>query len=66
MKRRGMQAAQSARRFWSDQSGNTAVEYAILVVMLAGALLPVLQKVHAGLLTTLAAVAATSFGGQMP
>lgn len=64
MERRVMTATTTVRRFISDRSGNTAIEYAIITAMMAGALVPAIHLVQSGLVSTLASVAGASLGGQ--
>jgi len=46
-----------ARRFFINQSGNSAVEYAIIVTLLAAALTATIQNVGLALATKLASAA---------
>ncbi len=59
-----MTATTMVRRFISDRSGATAVEYAIIAAVIAGALVPAIQLVQSGLVSTLGSVAGASLGGQ--
>ena len=59
-----MTATTMVRRFISDRSGATAIEYAVIVAVMAGALVPAMHKIQSGLESTFASVAGETMGGQ--
>jgi Flp pilus assembly pilin Flp len=54
------------KRFISDQLGNTAVEYAIIATLLAGAIIPTIHGIGSALATKLAIAAGITLSGIGP
>ena len=55
-----------ARRFFLDQSGNTAIEYAITVVLISAAIIPVILGIGLSLAKKLDATAGITLIGVGP
>jgi Flp pilus assembly pilin Flp len=55
-----------ARRFFFGQSGNTAIEYAIIATLLAGAIIPTIHGLGSALATKLAIAAGITLSGIGP
>ena len=55
-----------ARPFLLDQSGNTAVEYAIIATLLAGAIIPTIHGLGSALANKLAIAAGITLSGIGP
>ena len=55
-----------ARRFFLDHSGNTAIEYAIIAVLISAAIIPVIQGIGSSLAIKLATTAGITLIGIGP
>ena len=55
-----------AKRFFLDGSGNTAIEYAIIVVLISAAIIPVIQSIGFSLAIKLATTAGITLIGVGP